>query len=435
MTGDESEGLKAMESLLLSVGHYWSGRETADRQGDLFERHFRQDEMLAALKELAGQAKLPAQKQRQGGSNRTATKAQAEDVVAMIKKLGDEDRLPRFLVQSDDLPRVLPLLGAVSVGDERGVSARLEALESTQSKNMEEMRRMVREMTRAQQAAPGLVPRVTAIVPATVPDVVVSPASDYAGVVRGRGEAPGRASRAGGGPGVQLGGVSQQASFFSRAGGRGSGSESAHGGDRSGSRKRAREGEGEGEWRQVVHRNKFKQTPKAATGTAKLAEFQDLAGPAMFWIGNTHPNTSKENMEVALKRCAEDKKIDNFKIEDIFCLTKDSNPRTKTWKVTVPGRLKGIMEDSDMYPAGWSHRTFSFRPERPGLRGATAGALPASSAGTLAVGAGVTPAPGAGLTLAPGAGGTSEAGAGATSGTGAEGTPAAGAGATLAALP
>ena len=75
MTGDESEGLKAMESLLLSVGHYWSGRETADRQVDLFERHFRQDEMLAALKELAEQAKLPAPKQRQGGSNRTATKA------------------------------------------------------------------------------------------------------------------------------------------------------------------------------------------------------------------------------------------------------------------------------------------------------------------------------------------------------------------------
>ena len=45
--------------------------------------------------------------------------------MAAIKQLGDEDKLPRFQVQSDDLPRVLPLLGAVSVGDMHGLSARL----------------------------------------------------------------------------------------------------------------------------------------------------------------------------------------------------------------------------------------------------------------------------------------------------------------------
>ena len=442
MTGEEGEPPKVMESLLLSMGHYWSGRDTNDRQVDLLERHFRQDEMLAALKELAEKAGLPAPKQRQGGNNRTATKAQAEDVVAMLKKLGDEDRLPRFLVQSDNLPRVLPLLGAGSVGDERGVSARLEALESTQRKNMDEMKRMVRDMVRVQQESPGLAPRVT-VSPAPVPEIVVSTASNYAGVVRGRREAPARASVPGG-PSAQPGEVSQKTSFFDRQGGRGAGGESGSGGqnDRSGSRKRRREGEGEHEWKQVVHKTKQRQKPKAAAGTAKLAEFEDFAGPAMFWIGNTHPKTSKENVEQALKKCAEDKGIKNFKVDDAFCLTKDSEPRTKTWKVTVPGRLKDLMEDSAMYPAGWSHRTFSFRPERPRHAGAPAGPPPANRGGETAPGVTLSGGAGEGETRGAGAGATPAA-TGTTRPDGAEGTLsadtvvtlAAGSGATPAAHP
>ena len=66
-----------------------------------------------------------APKQRQAGASRMATWAQAEGVVAAIKQLGDRDKLPRFQVQSDNLPRMLPLLGAVSVGDMHGLSARL----------------------------------------------------------------------------------------------------------------------------------------------------------------------------------------------------------------------------------------------------------------------------------------------------------------------
>ena len=73
--------MKAIESLLLSVGHFWSLRETADWQVDLLERHFRQDEMLAALKELAELTGLPKPKKRNPGAARSATKAQAEDVV------------------------------------------------------------------------------------------------------------------------------------------------------------------------------------------------------------------------------------------------------------------------------------------------------------------------------------------------------------------
>ena len=34
------------------------------------------------------------------------------------------------------------------------------------------------------------------------------------------------------------------------------------------------------------------------------------------------------------------------------------NPRTKSWKVLVPFKFKHLMEQDDMYPAGWVHSKF-----------------------------------------------------------------------------
>ncbi len=47
------------ESLLLSVAHFWSRKETGDRVVELLERHFRQDEMHTAQKELMEMLKRP----------------------------------------------------------------------------------------------------------------------------------------------------------------------------------------------------------------------------------------------------------------------------------------------------------------------------------------------------------------------------------------
>ena len=126
--GNENENI--LESLVLSVAHYWSCRETWDRQVELLDRNFRQDEMLHALTDLCRMKMLEKPKKRQQTVGKTATRNQAEDVVNHLMLLGDKNNLPRFMVQSDDLPRVMPLLAAVSISDERGVSARLEALES-----------------------------------------------------------------------------------------------------------------------------------------------------------------------------------------------------------------------------------------------------------------------------------------------------------------
>ena len=160
-----------LESLLLSVAHYWSYRESRNRQVELLERHFQQDEMLHALIELRLMKMLPPPVKRQHTASKTATKAQAEDVVDLLKTLGDNDNLARFMVQSDDLPRVVPLLGAVSVSDERSVGARLEALEVAQKKNMEEMKRMVSNSTSRQSQV------------MSTPDIVTWPTSDFATAV------------------------------------------------------------------------------------------------------------------------------------------------------------------------------------------------------------------------------------------------------------
>ena len=115
---------------------------------------------------------------RQQSQGRSATKAQAEDLVDLLEKLDKNARLPRFLVQSDDLPRVLPLLGAVSISDERGVSARLEALECNQEKTLNEMKKMVNLIANGLSNV-----NTRASIPATLPNnakapvPVVAPAS------------------------------------------------------------------------------------------------------------------------------------------------------------------------------------------------------------------------------------------------------------------
>ena len=73
--------------------------------------------MKTALMKLEESVGLPRHKDRRTGADRTATRAQAEDVATAIKTLGDVANLPRFTIQSDDLHRIAPLLGAVSVGD------------------------------------------------------------------------------------------------------------------------------------------------------------------------------------------------------------------------------------------------------------------------------------------------------------------------------
>ena len=426
MAGDETGQPGApvvIESLLLAVAHHWSRRETEARQIELLERHFSQDQLKDAIQKLhdgVGNI-VEGPKNRQGNVSKTATRKQAEDLTGAFNKLGNKDKLPRFVVQSDDLTRVIPLLGALSVGDERSVSARLEALELSQKQNMIEMRKMM---------AMGGTNSATSLQP-TIPNITVSPPSFSAGV----GSSP-RNAGLGNAPSSQPGLHPSKASYAETVG-RTSGANKAGGSakqqgqvqrrarieqvgwsstrsnsDRSTSSKRRRLSDGEdpggdwlsqdcpsssNPWLAQGRPRKMKSKPKVNTGSATSEGLMDLAGPATFWIGNTRADTDESMMSEILHKAAENIEIPDFKVEEVVCLTKESHPRTRSWKVTVPARLSENMMQPEMYPAGWTFRPFTKWHNGPNKR-------PESGAKRPTVAPGDQVAPGA--KVAPGAPGS-----------------------------
>jgi len=359
-----------MESLVMSVAHHWHMRETAARQVELLERHFRQDEMLAALKELEQLVKIAKVQPRRSGTGRTASKAQAEDVVQVIKQLGDRDELPRFTIQSDDLRRVAPLLGALGVSDERGVAARLEALELSQRQGMEEMKKMVAAVARG-----ALVPTTTPIVPVIE---VTAPPTFAAVTAEGRGGAGG-----GVGAGVGEGGRARVAQdrdprgqlFFTRGRQEGRlqqvGMTQVNQGrqdtrqDRSSSAgKRQRTGEDEFQERRPRRSGGRQQRPLAPVIKGTSEEFPELAGPVTFWVGKCRPELDETRIKEIIMHCAESCEVKDFSIESIKCLTKEPNPWTKSFKVSVPAKFEEVMSSPRMYLGSWEARPFTRWPSR-----------------------------------------------------------------------
>ena len=399
---DDTENMEepiVVESLLLSVAHHWSRRETLARQFELLERHFSQDQMLSALWKLHELSLTAKPSKRSGGAAKSATRGQAEDVAHAIGFLGDNNKLPRFVVQSEDLTRVLPLLGALSVGDERSVAARLEALEGSQRQNMMEMRRMMANNGMAVNSS------ILGANPGSQspnPGIIVSPPSFGSASGSGGGAAahqmhnkPSYAATVSGGSG---GGKAEERSALpkqdfvqrpTRSEQRGRATVARGQVERSSSSKRRRlshEEESKEPWQPQGRPRKVKARPKVNTGNANTAGLEDLAGPAEFWVGNTRADTSSEKVMEVLNQAAENNKTTNFKVEEVVCLTKEDKPRTRSWKVTVPARLKEVMLDPQMYPSGWTFRAFTVWQRRPedGAKKAL-GAPTVIGAGTLEV--------------------------------------------------
>ena len=67
--------LPVLECLLLAVAHHWSIRESFDRQVELLERFFNQDQMKAALTKLEEAAGLAKHTNRRTGATKTGTRA------------------------------------------------------------------------------------------------------------------------------------------------------------------------------------------------------------------------------------------------------------------------------------------------------------------------------------------------------------------------
>ena len=112
-----------------------------------------------------------------------------------------------------------------------------------------------------------------------------------------------------------------------------------------------------------VNRKKRQSNVKNTTGTgvANLEGFNNnLAGPWEYWVGNTSLRTDEEIVKEVLTKCAETFGAVSFQVLGVELLTKDGvdKSRTKPWRVRVPHKFKEIMMKDDMFPPGWSHRTF-----------------------------------------------------------------------------
>ena len=388
--GDGDEAC-VIESLILAVAHHWSRRETIGRQVELIERHFSQDEMKMALWKLHRCVDaFDKPKNRVGGAAKTATTLQAEDLVRAITELGDKDKLPRFVVQSDDLCRIGPLLNALSISDERSVATRLEALEAAQQRNMMELKKLMTSSPASLQN-----PTITVTTPhARIPTPrgglqastgAVIGADAGAGAEQHRAK-PSYADKAGRALEIgAAGGDSETPSFFhrqARADQRGNLNVGARTHRSTSSKRRrlddaesvagssqlAEESKAQESWRSQGRQRKTKARPKVNTGRASGDGFLDLEGPAHFWIGNTRADTNPEKVKDVLQQAAAKLEIQGFRVEEALCLTKGDAPRTKSWKVSVPARMREHMQNPEIYPAGWAFRTFTKWSKRAILR-------------------------------------------------------------------
>ena len=93
-------------------------------------------------------------------------------------------------------------------------------------------------------------------------------------------------------------------------------------------------------------------------------EFSELAGPVTFWVGKCRPELTEQRIKEIITKCAESCGVENFLVEDVKCLTRDPNPWTRSFKVSVPARLEAAMHNPQMYPGTWEARPFTKWPSR-----------------------------------------------------------------------
>ena len=86
------------------------------------------------------------------------------------------------------------------------------------------------------------------------------------------------------------------------------------------------------------------------------------AAPVDIFVGNTNARATEEKIkEVLLLSAAQMPEKPALVINEVKCLNNldvEPYPRTKCWKTSVPYAFRDLMNDDNLYPAGWSHRTF-----------------------------------------------------------------------------
>ena len=326
---------KTIINVLLGVVNWWCLKFNKVEVVNLVMRYYDHTEVYRSSVQLSELCGLPKPGNHKTTSSRPALEPCANDLVKIMKDLVESKNVPTIVIPASELGKVP--LDALSIGDERSVSARLESLESSVQSVISAVNKLTDKNANGHNIYPTQnlgVPKPPTLPPegetfANVASKMLHPSS-VGQNGRGNGSYQRQRSRS---PQVKRGhngevvGNNQDDSSFKKQG-----------------------------------RSKHHDRP-ATAGASKVVieEVGELQASLQYFIGNTPGKASEDIIRKVLEKCAEPL-LSNGQgpliIESVHCLTKDPEPRTRCLRVVVPPRFKDIMENSTLYPEGWRFREF-----------------------------------------------------------------------------
>ena len=310
-------------------------------------------EAAAELNQLCAARKLENHiaRNRDLGDQRDRVRILGTAVLSCLQLLKSQDEAPVFVVTSDSLAMV-PGVVKSNVKADPAVSSRLDNMEKmleNLSKGFQEMKSNQKEQWPTIQVNGGPPPQPA--VGAAAHQVQCYQAA----VIGNRGR-------------QQLGIPSVGLGMRSRSDSRKRKAEEEHVQQAQrvhnpGHRDQAPHGE-QGGWTDVPNRGRRRQVQY---GTSKLRISGGDAAPYDVFVGNTHPDSTEENIREVLKKVSETltdelKLPEPLEILQVECLTKPRDDGrklwAKNWRVQVPNRFREHMLRPEAYPIGWSSRRY-----------------------------------------------------------------------------
>ena len=333
-----------MRSVLLATIQMWTVKFGKTIVMEKIVKNFSEKDVWDAIKMMCEVCSLSNPTPRKDSPGRSKGEALAKDIHELLYELDMYNKLPEIVVSSSDI-KFCPV-DTVNDSDP-GILVRMQRLEKAVT-DMLARPAAVQSVQTVQQAA-AYVPAVTAGWPA-------APAAATSGS-EGFGPALDRAR-------------SQSRSREGRQGQGGAGGREQSGGrpqtwaERTA--KRNRPGDVDSEGFRVPGRPARKAVPKGCSTVDLSHLVRSVVAPLERYVGGTNLGATEQEVRAVLKECAAalegGDKLEMLKVEK---LTGHASARTQSWKLTVPYSCKQLLENSALYPPGWTHRAyFAPRGER-----------------------------------------------------------------------
>jgi hypothetical protein len=377
----------------------WHGKLDKNKVAEMIQKNFSPEKVLFVMEELADLAGLDKPQRHVNSVNRTALSLYAEELVKMLNEVINHrpEKLPDYVVVASDL-HLLPVESLTEA--EVSLAVRMDMLEKAVQELVKKPQVAVQEVARELASKPQEVvqeqarrPQEGALGAALVRGRTLSYRRVAAG---GRAATPARAAGAEPARGAERDGRAEvpngkRPRTDEENGMRGQ--ERPRNGEEGPRRQgRPRQEDEDGYRRQGRPRQQLAQRQRKVAQGSSQVDLSDVLGvaaaaPLDFYVGNTSLDVTEDDVKQVLVRCATDVQgntahLEVLEVKEIG--TDLANRKTKCWKVKVPFKMKELMQQSSLYPSGWTHRRF-FEQRNKNVRTvpvpAPAAALPGRGAG------------------------------------------------------